>query len=149
MCHMSDVTIIPKKITELTAELSLQIVALINKGTMPDVIATDLNLDVEVMKEFFQQQRNDRLIRKAEKNSEEVLDIDLNAPGIEKKYGKNKLQLMKIIQAESTFIRESLGKDIGYSKRTEMTGPRGEAIQIKEILFHAPVPNKPLEKTHD
>jgi len=42
-------------------------------------------------------------------------------------------------QKESEFVRETLGKSQGYSKRQELTGRDGEPLQIREIVFHAPI----------
>lgn len=139
-----EVTTTTKPITSLTPEIKNQIVELYEEKKTADEIATILNIDIETLKDLFQKERTDRLLRKAEKVSEQYLDIDLTKGDIEKKYGKNKIQVMKIIQAEAMFLRETLGKDAGYSKRNELTGKNGDAIQIKEILFHAPIPNKVL-----
>lgn len=48
--------------------------------------------------------------------------------------GKVDKELLKIKQKESEFIRETLGKDKGYSKRSELTGKNGENLIPKPIL---------------
>ena len=108
-------------------------------------IAKHLDIPVDVLKDMFIKDRQDRLIKKAELTSEELLDIDLDDPNIERKYGKGKIQVMKIMQQEAQFIRESLGKDQGYSKRTEISGKNGDAIKIQEIVFSAPVMPQPKD----
>lgn len=133
--------------TILTKEIKNKITALIDSGLDPEndkqEIANQLGLTVEILKSLFIKERQDRLLKKAEQTSEELLDIDLNDPAIERKFGKAKLQIMKLQLAESAFVRETLGKDSGYSKRNELTGKNGEEIRIKEIVFNAPViPNK-------
>jgi hypothetical protein len=42
--------------------------------------------------------------------------------------GKLDKELLKIKQKEAEFIRETLGKDKGYSKRSELTGKDGERL---------------------
>mgnify|MGYP000895630447 CR=1 FL=1 len=45
--------------------------------------------------------------------------------------GKIDKELLKIKQKEAEFIRETLGKDKGYSKRSELTGKEGGAVEVK------------------
>ena len=133
--------------TILTKEIKDKITSLITiEGLDPEndkqKISDAIGIPVDILKNLFIKERQDRLLKKAEQTSEELLDIDLNDPAVERKFGKAKLQIMKLQLVEAAFIRETLGKDMGYSKRNELTGKGGDAIQIKEILFHAPIPNK-------
>lgn len=62
----------------------------------------------------------------------------------ERKLRKATLKLETLIDSEdervalnaSTFIAETLGKDKGYSKRTELTGKDGNEFQIKTIVIN-------------
>jgi len=134
--------------TILTKEIKDKITSLITiEGLDPEndkqKISDAIGIPVDILKNLFIKERQDRLLKKAEQTSEELLDIDLNDPAVERKFGKAKLQIMKLQLVEAAFIRETLGKDMGYSKRNELTGKNGEEIRIKEIVFNAPViPNK-------
>jgi len=134
--------------TILTKEIKDKLTSLITiEGLDPEndkqKISDAIGIPVDILKNLFIKERQDRLLKKAEQTSEELLDIDLNDPAVERKFGKAKLQIMKLQLVEAAFIRETLGKDMGYSKRNELTGKNGEEIRIKEIVFNAPViPNK-------
>lgn len=135
--------------TELTTKMTIEeirekLAVIIEEGELSpekdkQKIADRIGIPLEELKEMFTRDRQERLLKKAELTSESLLDIDLNAKDIEQKYGRNKVQVMKLMQAEAQFIRETLGKDLGYSKRNEITGKNGEEIRIKEIIFNAPV----------
>lgn len=68
-----------------------------------------------------------RKLRKAEKNLEEVQNID-----IYNEEGKPDAQLIEKRTKVDFFLAETIGKD-KYSKRAEVTGKGGEAIEIKTI----------------
>jgi hypothetical protein len=127
----------------LTKELKEKIKTLHDKGLDRDAIAVSLDMPREHLKMLFMQERQEELLKKAEMTSDMILSIDLNSPDIRIKYSKEKIQLLKLIQAEAQFIRESLGKDQGYSKRTELTGANGKEIKIAQITFTAPVAPAP------
>lgn len=132
----------------LTKEIKDQIATLIANGlTMEnnrEEIAAELGIPLAHLKQLFMQERQELLLRKAELTSKEILEIDLDQPNLEAKFGSAKIKLLKIKQAEASDIRESLGKDFGYSKRTELTGAGGGAIAVKAVVFNAPImPNRP------
>lgn len=102
-------------------------------------IAAHLDISVSELKEIFIKDRQERLLRKSELDSEDLLDLNLNDPELERKFGRAKLNIMKLKQTERQFLMETLGKDSGYSKRNELTGKNGEEIRIKEIIFNAPI----------
>ena len=62
----------------------------------------------------------------------------------ERKLRKATLKIETLIDSEdervalnaSTFIAETLGKDKGYSKRTELTGKDGKEFEIKTIVIN-------------
>lgn len=71
--------------------------------------------------------KRDRKLMLAEKNIEEILQMD--------KSDKDKL---KVISDISKFVSETLGKET-YSKRSELTGKNGEAIStITKINYILP-----------
>lgn len=140
----------------LTKEMKEQISDLVLGGLNPETDAEEiseaLGMPLDHMKRLFMQERQDLLLRKAELTSKELLEINLDQENLEAKFGPRKIALLKLKQAEAQFIRESLGKDIGYSKRTELTGAGGGAVVVKSIVFHAPVmpgdnPRKPINET--
>jgi len=65
-----------------------------------------------------------RLLSKAEKNLESILD-----KGVDDK------ESLKIVADTSKFIAETVGKDEGYSKRTEMTGADGKDLQVNIVNY--------------
>lgn len=123
----------------LTTEIKNKILALSAEKKSLEEIASILDIQIDDLKELFQKERRERLIRKAEKDSEFLLDIDLNDPKLRTKYTKSEIALMKVKQDESQFILETLAKDQGYSKRSELTGADGKEFIIKAIVFHPPV----------
>lgn len=63
------------------------------------------------------------LVSKAEKALDKALDMETaNAEGFEQ------ADLMRVQTDVAKFIAKTLGKDEGYSERTELTGKNGEAI---------------------
>lgn len=65
-----------------------------------------------------------RLLSKAEKNLESILD-----KGVDDK------ESLKIVADTSKFIAETVGKDEGYSKRTEMTGADGKDLNVTIVSY--------------
>ena len=57
--------------------------------------------------------KKEYMLQEAERVSKEILNI---------KDAKNNAKLLSIIQKESEFLRETQGKDLGYSKRIETIG---------------------------
>lgn len=77
--------------------------------------------------------RRTKMFNKAEKNLDEALDLETGV--IRSKDGRieqaDDLDIMKIKIDVSKFIAKTLGKDEGYSERTEMTGKNGGDLVIK------------------
>lgn len=67
--------------------------------------------------------KRERLLKKSEKLSEEILDL----PHFDDD-GRTDTNILRVKQKESEFVRTTLGKDEGYSSRTEVTGRNGEPI---------------------
>lgn len=75
--------------------------------------------------------RRDRKLMKAEMFSDELLDMSVRQPVITEdgvQYDVINPHILRTKQKEAEFVRETLGKDIGYSKRSELTGAGGEAL---------------------
>jgi hypothetical protein len=68
--------------------------------------------------------KRERLLKKSERLSEEILDAQHETDN-----GLN-TDILRLKQKEAEFIRSTLGKDAGYSNRTEHTGKDGGAIVI-------------------
>jgi|SRR6187551_1792136 len=132
-----------KKPVIIDERMKERISVMVENKMKPDAIAAQFGLTVEELTELFKKQRQDRLLRKAEKISESILDINLNDPKTIQQYGKEKIAVMKEMRAEAEFIRSTLGKEEGYSTRNEITGKNGEEIKIKEIIFSAPISARP------
>lgn len=90
---------------------------------------------------WLEKMRRLRLLSKAERVLDEMLEmpVDVLSEGVKiTKDGKiervpfvqTSSALVKIKQDTSKFIAERLGKDEGYSPRTELSGPGGGPIQI-------------------
>lgn len=119
--------------SDLTDELTLQIRELVLQGVKYKDIQQQLDVlpgtwdkwyyeDYKDFRKDLNSWKAERLLKKSEKLSEEILDADhLTEEG---RYDK---EMLKIKQKESEFIRESLGKD-EYSKRTEQTGAKGTPL---------------------
>ena len=68
----------------------------------------------------------ERLVKKSEKLSEDILDaIHL------KEDGKIDTDILRVKQKEAEFVRSTLGKNEGYSTRTEQTGAGGGAQKME------------------
>lgn len=122
--------------TDLTLELTLQIRALVldnvkYKDIQQKLEIPDNTWDAWVYKDYKDFRKNlnswkaERLLKKSEKLSEEILDI----VHINDKGGVN-TDILRVKQKESEFVRGTLGKDEGYSSRSEITGANGEPLQI-------------------
>lgn len=137
----------------LTKEHKTKIQSLLESGLDPEIdaieIADSIGIPLDHLKKLMREERQDLLLRKAELTSKELLEIDLDQKNLEAKYGKARIALLKLKQAESQFLRESLGKDLGYSKRTEVTGANGGALVVKAVVFNAPIIPKPPEVVHE
>jgi len=148
MCYnfsmTKDITPVPVP-TILTKKMKKKIDKLIvdNPNIEKHEIAKLMNIDPEVLKELYIKDRQEELLKQAELTAQELLGIDLMDKEVEKKYGKARLNLLKLKQNESQFLRETLGKNIGYSKRSELTGADGGEIRIASITFNPPMKNKP------
>jgi hypothetical protein len=66
------------------------------------------------------------LLHKAEKVMNKTLDLE----AVDEK-GKTDNQLLAIQNKTAHFVAETLGKNTGYSKRTELTGKDGEKLSIQ------------------
>lgn len=69
---------------------------------------------------FIEKLRRLNLLSKAERNLDNILDLPLEDKA-------------NIVLDASKFVAKTLGKDEGYSERTEHTGKDGEAIEVKQI----------------
>jgi transposase-like protein len=121
----------PIKITSLTKELKAQITELYESGREYSEISTIVGIDLETLKTLYIQERHDRLIKSAEHFSEDLLKINKTDKSVNTK-------LLSVKQKEAEFVRSTLGKDLGYAKREELTGRNGGAIEIASIVFHPP-----------
>ena len=70
-------------------------------------------LNIQGFREFFQEIKKEKMLQDAEKVSKKILDMKAD--------GDN-AKLLAIQQKEAEFIRETQGKDQGYSKRVETIG---------------------------
>lgn len=107
---------------------------------------TSLHITKEIW--FTERVRRINLLSKAEKVLEDTLTMDHVVPLIDKvSMGKNQVvhrkvldpetfeplisvdtSILKIKQDSAKFVAETQGKNEGYSKRSELTGPNGEPI---------------------
>lgn len=126
--------------SDLTTELTLQIRGLVLEGKKYIEIQEILDIpantwDAWVYKDYkdFRKDLNswkkERLLKKSERLSEEILDLDYTS-----EEGKINSDILRIKQKESEFVRNTLGKDEGYSTRQELTGKDGE--DIKTIVIN-------------
>lgn len=118
--------------TELTEELTLRIRSMVLEGKRYSEVQRELDIspntwDTWVYKDYQDFRKNlnswkaERLIKKSEKISEEILDME-NVTA----------ELLRIKQKEAEFVRETLGKQ-EYSKRSELTGKDGKDLIPKPI----------------
>lgn len=129
--------------SDLTQELTLQIRQLVLDGVMYKTIQESLEIspntwDAWVYKDYKDFRKNlnswkrERLLKKSEKLSEQILDI----PHLTEE-GKTDTDVLRIKQKESEFIRQTLGKE-EYSQRQELTGADGGEIKITGIEYITP-----------
>ncbi len=122
--------------SDLTEELTLQIRKLVLEGVRYNQIQETLEVpsntwDAWVYKDYkdFRKDLNswkkERLIKKSERLSEQILDIDHFD-----QEGKVHTDLLRVKQKESEFVRSTLGKNEGYSSRSELTGADGKDLPI-------------------
>ena len=123
--------------SNLTEELTLKIRELVLQGALYKDIQARLEIlsttwDQWVYKDYKDFRKNlnswkaERLIKKSERLSEEILDMK----------HKNSLDLveegiLRVKQKESEFIRKTLGKE-EYSDRSELTGKDGKDLIYTE-----------------
>lgn len=113
------------KPTELTDELTLKIRALVIRGEKYKDIQETLDInsntwDTWVYKDYKDFRKNlnswkaERLIKKSERLSEEILDLrHINQEG------KPDTDVLRVKQKEAEYVRSTLGKNEGYSTKTE------------------------------
>jgi len=122
--------------SDLTEELTLQIRNLVIDGVQYNKIQEMLDIpsstwdswvyrNCEDFRVNLTNWKHERFIKKAEKVSDDILDIE----HIDET-GKMLPDLLRVKQKESEFIRETLAKDFGYSKRSEVTGKNGGALSM-------------------
>lgn len=78
---------------------------------------------------FTERVRRMNLLGKGERVLEQTLDMDT----FDEKISKHDSSLLKIKQDSAKFVASTLGKDEGYSNRTEQTGKDGGAIEVQQI----------------
>jgi hypothetical protein len=124
--------------SDLTQELTLQIRQLVLQGVkyldIQEQLAIPANTwDAWVYKDYkdfrkdLQSWKAERLVRKAERLSDEILE----AVHIDES-GKYATDVLRIKQKEAEFVRSTLGKNEGYSTRIETTGANGTNIVSNE-----------------
>lgn len=72
--------------------------------------------------------RRTEMLSKAERNLNKILDLNY-----EKEDGDIKTDILKVVSDVSKNITSTLGKDDGYSSRSELTGKDGGAIKTESI----------------
>lgn len=132
--------------SDLTEELTLQIREEVLNGLLYKNIQEKLEIpsntwDAWVYKDYKDFRKNlnswktERILRKTEKLSEEILDMN--------HYSKDdrdivNTDVLRVKQKEAEYVRSTLGKDEGYSTRTEQTGKDGVPLTVQ----FAPIFNK-------
>lgn len=124
--------------SDLTPELTLQIRAMVldnvkYKDIQAILEVPDNTWDAWVYKDYKDFRKDlkswkiERLLKKSEKLSEEILDaVHFNDKG------EINTDVLRVKQKESEFIRGTLGKNEGYSSRSELTGSDGKDLFIKQ-----------------
>lgn len=90
---------------------------------------TWVNKNYKDFRTNLQNWKAERIIRKAEKVGEVILDMsheDVDKEGRKIILG----DVLRVKQKEAEFNRETLGKEIGYTKRAEQTGKDGAPLAI-------------------
>lgn len=140
--------------TELDDELYLKIRDLVLEGKTLDIIAKELEIPFKTIESWssrnyqgfndrFRMYRQERMLMKAERNIEEIIELETIIPAIgafgpiiDKKTKKPVMrlssELLKIKKDTSEFVAETLGKR-HYSKRQENTGPDGGPMEMKWV----------------
>lgn len=125
----------------LTEELSLAIRKLVIAGYSYVDIRTELGIrentwdswywkDYKGLRVKLNAWKKERMLKTAEEFSKDLMSYSrINEDG------KLDKELAKIQQKEAEFLRETLGKDEGYTKRNEQTGKDGEALQLGVIML--------------
>ncbi len=132
----------------LTQKLTLEIRSLLLRGHKPKEIQQTLGInpstwdgwyfeDFQGFRDLLTNTKHEILLAKAEDISREILSLTHKIRS--SKGTQTDINVLRLKQKESEFVRETLGKSQGYSKRQELTGKDGEAIVIKSIVFHAPM----------
>ncbi len=130
--------------TVLDKELTLEIRSMVLKGAEYKNIQQKLGInantwdtwvyeDYQGFRGFLNDTKREVLLNNAERASKFILNM------LNKKNTRTDTNLLRLIQKESEFVRETLGKSLGYSKRQELTGRDGEDLVIKSIIFHPPM----------
>lgn len=91
---------------------------------------------IKQTKFFKVRMRRLNMLDKAEKVLNKTLSINTRDEN-----GKQITDLLRIKNDIAKHITKTLGKDEGYSERSEITGKDGEEIRISEIIFNPPVIN--------
>jgi hypothetical protein len=130
---MSEETKIEEEKMRLTPKLSLQIRKRIITGMLNIEIQDELDIlpstwdswyyrNTQGFRENLIRWKGERYLKKAEKLSGEIMDM----PHVIRDEVNTKI--LSIKQKEAEFLRETLGKDEGYTKRNELTGKDGEPL---------------------
>lgn len=101
---------------------------------------------ITVAKWFIDRLRRLNMLNKAEK----VLDDTLTYPAVNEE-GKVDTQLLRVQTDVAKHITKTLGKDEGYSERTELTGKDGEKLEINIVKYEdnntAPIQSETVSAT--
>lgn len=138
--------------SDLTTELTLQIRKMVLNGVKYKDIQEELQIpantwDAWVYKDYkdFRKDLNswkfERLLKKSEQLSEEILDLEHQKELSGLTITDDKI--LRIKQKEAEFIRTTLGKD-NYSTRHEHTGKDGKDLPTP-LLAHVPSDNSTKE----
>lgn len=90
---------------------------------------TDLTANTVTLKEWFKKKlRRINLLSKAEKVLNKTLDMETMGDN-----GKEQADLLRVQNDAAKFVAKTLGKDEGYSERTEVTGKDGSDIVFMPV----------------
>ena len=110
-----------------------------NLGINPNSWDTWVYTDYQGFRDFLNETKKEVLLRKAECASDFILDMLQEIKT--KKDTSTQMHALRLIQKESAFIRETLGKNLGYSRRQEVTGADGKNLEVV-IRFHPPIASR-------
>lgn len=116
---------IRKRVLDNENYINIQAVLGINENTWD----TWVHKNYKDFRTNLQNWKAERIIRKAEKVGETILDMphtDVDDKGRHIILG----DVLRVKQKEAEFNRETLGKEIGYTKRAEQTGKDGAPLAI-------------------